>query len=177
MNCDLVNDCSDSLHDHWFNQNWDDPNDKLFMQFDLKVPEGVKGYVFDFAYFTGEWPVYVDSVFNDMFVVWSTSETFTGNVAFVNDAPLTVTSLHHANAFQHKNNDPALAGTGFDGHAGTGWFLAKGSAKPGETFQITFFIADMGDAWLATAALLDNFRWDCKGCIPSEVDDCGIQPQ
>ena len=38
-------------------------------------------------------------------------------------------------------------------------------------------IADMGDGVLNTSVLLDNFRWDCKGCIPSEVDDCGIQPQ
>ena len=42
---------------------------------------------------------------------------------------------------------------------------------------LSFFIADMGDSWLATAVLLDNWRWDCAGCIPTEVDDCGIQPQ
>ena len=111
---------------------------------------------------------------NRPFVAWSTSETFTGNLAFVNDAPLTVTSLHYADAFAHTNNDPALNGTGFEEHAATGWFLAKGSAAPNETFQISFFIADMGDSWLATAVLLDNFRWDCEGCIPSEVNDCGI---
>ena len=38
-------------------------------------------------------------------------------------------------------------------------------------------IADMGDSILATGVLLDNFRWECAGCIPSEVDSCGIQPQ
>lgn len=28
-----------------------------------------------------------------------------------------------------------------------------------------FFITDM-----------DDFRWDREGCVPSEVDDCGVMP-
>ena len=41
---------------------------------------------------------------------------------------------------------------------------------------VGFYLADMSDSILATVALLDNFRWDCEGCIPSEVEDCGVQP-
>jgi hypothetical protein len=33
-----------------------------------------------------------------------------------------------------------------------------------------------GRQHLATMAILDNFRWDCEGCVPSEVDDCGVTP-
>jgi hypothetical protein len=47
--------------------------------------------------------------------------------------------------------------------------------QPGAEITIGFYIADMSDSILATVALLDNFRWDCEGCIPSEVDDCGVQ--
>jgi hypothetical protein len=177
MNCDGVNDCSDSLYDHWYNNGWNDPNDKLWMQMTLTVPPGTEGYVFDFAYFSSEFPDWYDTVFNDLFIAWSTSETFTGNITFVNDAPLTITSLEDANAFQYKANAPQLAGTGFEGHAGTGWFMARGSAASEEDFQVTFFIADMGDSILATGVLLDNFRWECAGCIPDEVNSCGIQPQ
>jgi hypothetical protein len=177
MNCDGVNDCSDSLYNHWITEGWDDPNDKLWMQMDLTVPVETEGYIFDFAYFSSEWPVYINSAFNDLFIAWSTSESYTGNITFVNDAPLTITSLDDANAFQYTNNSPQLAGTGFEGHAGTGWFVARGSAAPEETFQLTFFIADMADSILATAVLLDNFRWECAGCTPNEVDSCGIQPQ
>ncbi|NVB36298.1 hypothetical protein G6O69_00540 [Pseudenhygromyxa sp. WMMC2535] len=176
-NCDGVNDCSDSLWDQWNGQGWDDPNDKLWMQFDLSVPGGTEGYVFDFAYFSSEYPTYVNTSFNDLFIAWSTSETFTGNLTFVNEAPLTITSLENAGSFQYKGSDAELSGTGFEGHAGTGWFTARGSATPGEQFQITFFIADMGDSALATGTLLDNFRWECAGCVPSEVNSCGIQPQ
>jgi len=176
MNCDLVNDCSDSLYVHWIVNGWNNPNDKLWMQMDLTVPVGTEGYVFDFAYFSSEFPTYYNTQFNDLFIAWSTSESYTGNITFVNDAPLTITSLENAGAFQHKGNDPALAGTGFEGHAGTGWFVARGSAVPEETFQVTFFIADMADSILATAVLLDNFRWECAGCIPNEVNSCGVTP-
>ncbi len=47
--------------------------------------------------------------------------------------------------------------------------------QPGAEVTIGFFIADMSDSILATLAILDNFRWDCEGCVPSEVDDCGVQ--
>ncbi|MCA9700507.1 MAG: choice-of-anchor L domain-containing protein, partial [Myxococcales bacterium] len=175
--CDGVNDCSDSLYNHWYVNNWNNPNDKLWMQFDLTVPLGTEGYVFDFAYFSSEFPSWYNTQYNDLFIAWSTSETYTGNLTFVNGAPLTITSLEDAGAFQYKNNAAQLAGTGFEGHAGTGWFTARGSAAPEESFQITFFIADMADSVLATGVLLDNFRWECAGCVPSEVDSCGIQPQ
>ncbi|KIG18982.1 Endo-1,4-beta-xylanase A precursor [Enhygromyxa salina] len=177
MDCDLVNDCSDSLHQHWNVNGWNNPNDKLWMQMDLTVPAETEGYIFDFAYFSSEFPTYYNTQYNDLFIAWSTSESYTGNITFVNDAPLTITSLENANAFQYKANAPQLAGTGFEGHAGTGWFVARGSATPGEVFQLTFFIADMADSILATGVLLDNFRWECEGCIPSEVNSCGIQPQ
>ncbi|EDM73865.1 hypothetical protein PPSIR1_37394 [Plesiocystis pacifica SIR-1] len=177
MDCDLVNDCSDSLYNHWVVNGWNNPNDKLWMTMNLTVPVGTEGYIFDFAYFSSEFPSWYNTQYNDLFIAWSTSESYTGNITFVNDAPLTITSLEDAGAFQYKDNAPELAGTGFEGNAGTGWFVARGSAVPEETFELTFFIADMADSVLATGVLLDNFRWECTGCIPSEVNSCGIQPQ
>ena len=72
-------------------------------------------------------------------------------------------------------DEPQLAGTGFEQHACSDWFQAKGGVRPGAEVTIGFYIADMGDTKLTTLALLDNFRWDCGGCIPSEIDDCGVQ--
>ena len=176
-NCDGVNDCSDSLYEWWIQNNWNDSNDAITIQFELTVPAGTEAYLFDFAFFSSEWPTWVDSQYNDQFIVWSTSDTFTGNLTFINDAPLTITALDAANAFAFTNNAPELAGTGYEQHAATDWFTARGSAEPVETFQLTFFLADLGDNALASDAALDNFRWECEGCSPSEVNDCGIQPQ
>ena len=59
--CDGVNDCSDSLYQWWIGNNWNDSNDAITIQFDLTVPAGTEGYLFDFAFFSSEWPSWVDS--------------------------------------------------------------------------------------------------------------------
>ena len=149
----------------------------ITIQFDLTVPPGTQGFLFDFAFFSSEWPSWVDSQYNDQFIVWVESATYTGNLTFVQDAPLTITALDAANGFAFTNNAPELAGTGYEQHAATDWFTARGSAEPGEQLGLTFFLADLGDNALASAAALDNFRWECEGCVPNEVNSCGIQPQ
>jgi hypothetical protein len=178
MACDGVHDCSDTLESQWMIVPNNVANDVFYMAFNLTVPGGTHGYLFDFAFFSEEWPNYVATDFNDMLVVWSTSESFTGNVTFINSQPLTVTALDKEMTI--KPGDPRLAGTGFPGDdegAATEWFTAKASAEPGETFTIAVSIFDMGDTVWDTVGVLDNFRWDCQGCVPSEVDDCGIMPQ
>ena len=178
MACDGVHDCSDTLESQWMIVPNNVANDVFYMAFNLTVPGGTHGYLFDFAFFSEEWPVYVNTDFNDMFVVWSTSESFTGNVTFIEQQPLTVTALDPYMTIQP--GDARLAGTGFPGDdegAATEWFTAKASAEPGETFTIAVSIFDMGDTVWDSVGILDNFRWDCEGCVPSEVDDCGISPQ
>ncbi|MCB9749038.1 MAG: choice-of-anchor L domain-containing protein [Myxococcales bacterium] len=177
QDCDGVNDCSDTLQAQWIIGN-EIAHDVLHFGGSLTVPEdpdplNATGYEFDFAYFSAEYPNFVDSQFNDVFLAWSTSETYTGNVTFIDGQPLTVTALQ--DNFDYNPNDPVLAGTGFD-HVGgaTKWFTAEGSATPGETFEIHFMIFDMGDPDLDTTVLLDNFHWVCEGCVPSEVMGCGI---
>lgn len=173
VNCDLVNDCSDSLIDQW-NLGGGDANDLLWFQFETPVPSGTYGFSFDFAYFSEEFPEWVDTTFNDMFVAWSNSESYTGNLCFVNDEPCTVTALWPA---AYQAGAPELSGTQFTSDAATGWYQANGTAVPGELLQLTFAVFDMGDTAFDTTVLVDNFRWDCEGCTPSEVDPCiGIDP-
>ena len=90
--CDGVNDCSDSIDPNWVLGNGD-PNDLLFASFDITVPGGTYGFEFDVAYFSSEYPEFVNKKFNDMFIGWSTSEAYTGNVTFYQEQPFTVTSL------------------------------------------------------------------------------------
>jgi hypothetical protein len=186
INCDGIGDCSDSLQAQW-SAGGSAANDLLWFQFEVDVPGDTHGFEFDFAYFSAEFPDWVNTTFNDIFVVWSNSETYTGNLCFVDDQPCTVTALWPV---QHQGNAAALAGTGFPycpfelfGNCiggwkggGTGWYSAKASAAPGETLQLTWAVFDMGDSILDTAVILDNWRWDCQGCVPSEVNPCGIRP-
>lgn len=172
--CDGVNDCSDSIDPNWVLGNAD-PNDQLFARFDVTVPGGTYGFSFDVAYFSSEYPEYVDKQFNDMFIGWVSSESYTGNVTFLDGQPFTVTAL--ADEMEQTGfvgADPALAGTGFEGHGSTGWVTINWKVDPGETFTFALAIMDMGDSSKATLALVDNWRWSCKGCVLIEEDPlCG----
>ena len=191
-NCDGKNDCSNTLSDQW-DLGGGDAEDKTWFSFKVKAPAmadgdqaDAKGYTFDFAYFSAEFPEYVDSQFNDIFVVWQASEMYTGNVTFINGQPLTVTALWPID-YQGECDffdpncmgaDEHLQGTGFiaDGGA-TGWYKATSGVNPGETFTLAFAIFDMGDSTFDTTAIIDNWQWDCEGCTPNEVNSCGIEPQ
>ena len=168
--CDEVNDCSDSLINQW-NAGGQGANDLIWAQFAAEVPGGTHGFSFDFAYFSEEFPEWVGTTFNDMFVVWSNSETYTGNLCFIDDQPCTVTALWPT---QFQPGDPELANTGFTNDGATGWFQIKGSAEPNELLQLTIAVFDMGDTAFDTLVLLDRFAWDCEGCTPSEVNPCGV---
>ena len=194
IGCDGVNDCSDTLQKQWMDGN-NDPNDKLWFTFKTKVPLGTFGYSFDFVFCSSEWPTWVNTGYNDLLIAYQVDpsaddpmadppiDPYTGNVTFIpdpNDAkkglPLTITALDpYFDGPGFTGNEAPLKGTGFEGNACTEWFTAKGGVQPGADITIGFFIADMSDSILATMAILDNFRWDCEGCIPSEVDDCGVQ--
>ncbi len=192
--CDGVNDCSDTLQAQWTKGN-NNPNDRLWFTFKTKVPLGTFGYTFDFVFCSSEWPTYVNTGFNDMLIAYQVDpsaddpnavppiDPYTGNVTFIPDPkdpakglPLTITALDpYLSTDGYSLAEPQLFGTGFESHACSDWFKAKGGVQPGAEITIGFYIADMSDSVLATLAILDNFRWDCEGCVPSEVDDCGVQ--
>jgi hypothetical protein len=190
--CDGVGDCSNTLQAQW-DLGGGDPNDRMWFNFQLTAPAQAKGavadangYSFDFAYFSAEFPEWVDTPFNDIFVVWQTSLDYTGNITFIDDQPLTVTALWPIDyqgecpLFDAKcvGQDPHLDGTGYTKEGGaTGWYKASGRVIPGETFRLAFAIFDMGDSTYDTTAILDNWRWDCEGCVPTEIDFCEIEPQ
>ncbi|MDC0674067.1 DUF4215 domain-containing protein [Nannocystis radixulma] len=188
-------DCSDTLQAQWtLGQN--NPNDRIYFTFKTTVPQGTYGYSFDFVFCSAEWPTYVGTSFNDLLIAYQVDPTpdnpnanppvdpYSGNVTFIpnpnNPAaglPLTITALDpYYDGPGYTYAEPQLQGTGFEDHACSDWFTAKGGVQPGAQVTIGFYLADMQDNILATVALLDNFRWDCEGCIPSEVDDCGVQP-
>ncbi len=180
--CDGAHDCSDTLDAQW-NLGTKTANDVLYFQFDVTVPKGTYGFNVDFAYFSVEYPEWVNTSFNDMAALWSTSESYTGNVTFISDnndsaRPLTVTALAQNGLIKYMPDAPELADTGFDLEGGgTGWATVKGSAVPEETFTLAWTVFDKGDSVLDTALLIDNWRWDCMGCVPNEVTSCGIAPQ
>jgi hypothetical protein len=182
--CDFDNDCSDSLFAQW-QLGEQAANDLLWFDYSVNVPPMTTGWILDFVYFSNEFPEFVNSSFNDIFVVWEVSESYVGNICFIDGEPCTVTALDAiADNFSGPNEaqHASLAGTGTQGWGAnggqtTGWVSLQGPATPEENMELTYAVFDMGDGAYDTMVVLDNWRWDCVGCIPSEVDDCGVQPQ
>ena len=117
-------------------------NNVMNVVLQVKVPANAKGFSFDFNFYSGEWPDFVCTTFNDSFVAWLTSSAWTGksgdfNISFdSNNNPVSVNN----NFFQvcspagtqcSNMKSPAtctlgesqLLGTGFDmkqDYCGTG---------------------------------------------------------
>ena len=54
-------------------------NDVVDVVLKIQVPANAKGFSFDFNFYSGEWPEYVCTTFNDSFVAWLTSTAWKGN--------------------------------------------------------------------------------------------------
>ena len=178
VDCDGLHDCSDTIQPQWDLDPKNVANDVFYMDFDLTAPAGTHGFAIDFVFFSEEWPVYVHTTYNDMLIVWSTSESYTGNITYMDDEPLTATSLDPF--MKYQPGDDLLAGTGFPGDdegVATVWMTARGSAQPGEKFTVAITMFDMGDVLRDSVAILDNFRWECGGCEPVAVGGCGVTPK
>jgi hypothetical protein len=63
-----------------------DVNDVIDLKVQVRVPTNAKGLSFDFDFWSGEWPDYVCSTFNDSFIAYLTSAAFNGgapdNISF-----------------------------------------------------------------------------------------------
>ena len=182
LGCDGVHDCSDTLAADW--QALPNPDDAVWFTFHTSVPTGVTGYSFAMAFCSSEWPASLGKPENDVVIAWqsNTEGDYTGNVAHLPDPndpdaarPLTLSTLHpHFLGPGFVFAEPQLAGTGFEQHACSTWLTVRGGAPPGTGLDIGFYLADRGDSLRASVVLLDNFRWDCAGCEPSAVDECGV---
>jgi hypothetical protein len=77
-----------------------DINDAAAVTLQIRVPNNAQGFQFDFDFFSGEWPEYVCTSFNDAFVAWLQSAAFPGKAGDLNIS------------FDSKNN-PVSVNNGF----------------------------------------------------------------
>src|SRR5690606_558269 len=128
----------------------------MWFSFKTKVPPGTFGYTFDFVFCSSEWPTWVNTQYNDLLIAYQVDPTpddpmadppvdaYTGNVTFIPDPldntkglPLTITALDpYLKGPGYSNNEPQLAGTGFETHACSDWFTAKGGVQPGADLTV-----------------------------------------
>jgi hypothetical protein len=67
----------------------DNVNDVISLKLELKAPPNASGVKFDFNFYSGEWPAYVCSPFNDGFIAYLSAQGFNGgkpdNMSFDKD--------------------------------------------------------------------------------------------
>lgn len=140
-------------------------HDMTGIQVEFTVPEGVNSLQFDVAFFSTEYPDFFGQSFNDMFIGYVQSDSWTGNVSFDeigNPISLNAGFLD----FQDDNEDlPEFAGTCFAGHGGTRWLRSTTQVVPGETLTLVVAVYDLADSIVDSYAFLDNFNWSCD--VPS----------
>lgn len=159
------------------------PHDTAAIELVLRAPTNAHGVQFDFRYFTYDWPGFVCSTYNDVFVAELTpypAGLTDGNIAFdaslnpisVNSTFLDVCSCPGGPpcyaggvAFACPAGSADLFGTGFGAefggtdHGGTTWLSTQAPVTPGSEITLRFMIFDSGDGVLDSTVLLDNVRW------------------
>lgn len=165
--------------------------DGVMARFEIDVPPTARSFSFDVYFLSTEYPDYVCSQYNDLFVVLLDSSFTTTNEQFKNPADKNLAvfegnavgvNLAPAGLFTQCTNTSGpgwavtscegteeLAGTGFEGHGGTGWLTIRGNVVPGETITLRLALWDMGDHILDSMVLLDNFRWGTTTVTPGIV--------
>lgn len=159
--------------------------DAISVKLTLKVPKNARGFALDFDFFSGEWPDYVCTKFNDGFVLLVDG----ANVAF--DSGGRAVSVN--NAFFDRctvatqtgcRGEPPifgtstcggdlseLEGTGFyapglycnaqqsSGGGATGWLTTQAPVTADATLSMELLIWDSGDPKFDSSVVVDHFRW------------------
>jgi hypothetical protein len=163
-------------------------NDYTELTIKLKAPANVSSFSFQFQYFSGEFPTFVCSMYNDQFLaIVQSSKTYpeATNISFDEmKNPITVNSgfftvcdkpptlpwpIPPPPAQTQRCKHPASdnKGTGYEVSAdgltvpggSTGWLTTTAPIEPGEELTLRFVVFDAGDGVLDSSALIDNFQW------------------
>jgi hypothetical protein len=163
-------------------------NDYTELVLQLKAPTNAQSFSFQFQFFSGEYPDYVCTEFNDEFLaIVKSDSTYPSdtNISFdANKNPITVNSgffivcdnggtPQTSHCTQPPSNNQ---GTGYETSAlglvpggSTGWLTTTAPIKGGENLTLRFVIFDESDHILDSAVLIDNFQWAAKATMGGPV--------
>ncbi|MCC6528231.1 MAG: putative metal-binding motif-containing protein, partial [Polyangiaceae bacterium] len=147
-------------------------NDDVGLELTLKAPTNATGFVYDFTFYSFEYPEWVCTTFNDQYIALVSpppAGSINGNISFDSQSnPVSVNIAFFNVCAGCPLGTSDLVGTGFDGawfdDAGaTGWLQSQAPIGGGDQFTIRYAIWDTGDTAWDSTVLLDNFRWIANG--------------
>ena len=156
------------------------PHDDAALELSLQVPANADGYLFNYKFYTTDYPALTCSAFNDLFITLvdpPPAGSIFGNVVLDSQGePITVNSDESIqvcgspqDCYSCALGSSELLDTGFEGHGATPWQTVAVQAAPGSIIRIRFAIYDSGDGTFDATVLIDNFRWsyiDFESYIP-----------
>jgi hypothetical protein len=130
------------------------------IEMQLVAPPGTQSFSFDFNFFSGEYPQFVNANYNDTFYAIlrapSTNNGRATNIAFdSNNNSIEVDN----NFFEMPFHPIPNTGTGFDEHGSTGWLRTTWPIFENEEFTLVFSLHDEGDGIYDSLVVIDNFQW------------------
>lgn len=139
-------------------------NDLVQLSVTLKVPPGTQGWAVDWKFLSEEFPEWVGSQYNDVFLIETPLSSFKLSGFATIEAPNNVARdpegrLVSVNTVGYIGMSAANAiGTTYDGATAT---LTAGAPIPADRDIITivFSVMDLGDSVYDTTVFLDNFRF------------------
>ncbi len=141
-------------------------HDDVALTLRLKAPPNAKGYSFDYAFYTFEYPEWVCDEFNDQFVAIvdpAPPGAINGNIAFDSlTNPVSINIAFFDVCDGCAGGTAPMAGTGFNdwNDAGaTSWLRTEAPVEPGSEFTIQLMIWDTGDQDFDSTVIIDNFQW------------------
>ncbi|MBW2453498.1 MAG: hypothetical protein JRI68_03260 [Deltaproteobacteria bacterium] len=162
-------------------------HDSIHLRIRLKTPTNAKSFRYSVNMYTWEYPDFICSNFNDFVTAImipapannadTTCDSLPcGNISFDSQGnPLSVNAgflqvceagEHGGKTFDCFLGTEALGGTGFEGHASTGWLQTKAPVEdPGGEIVLEFGAWDSGDGILDTTGLFDAFEWDLEETV------------
>ncbi|MCU1279241.1 MAG: Cell division protein FtsH [bacterium] len=165
----------------------------------LHAPSNVQSFSFQFQFFSGEYPNYVCTNYNDEFLaVVQSSKTYptATNISFdagqhpitVNSGFFTVCTNSTKPQTMHCMHPPSdNAGTGYETTGSpipipgdvpggsTGWLSTTAPITPNEDVTLRFIIFDEGDGVLDSAVLIDNFQWGASTVMGPSTGPIGYK--
>ncbi len=155
-------DCSSTIQGQ-FSQGTAGAFDYTEIRIVADVPMTNNSLNYDFAFFSTEYPYYFGSGFNDMYIGWLESESWTGNISFDDQGNPISLNAGFLDFRDDTGAAPEFAGTCMRYHAGTRWLQSVAPVSPGETITLVLAVFDLSDAILDSYVFLDNFGWGCEG--------------
>ncbi|MEZ4293437.1 MAG: choice-of-anchor L domain-containing protein [Polyangiaceae bacterium] len=145
--------------------------DSIMVRLQVRVPTNAKSMSYDFKFYSGEFPEYVCTTFNDYYLALLTTGAAgipmdknvsfdgLGNPVSVNNGFFDVCSP--TGCFNCPKGTTELLGTGMEGNVGggTSWLTTDAPIVAGETITLELMVFDVGDTAFDSHVLLDNFRW------------------